>query len=183
MKFTQRNIHRDVAYFYIGLIISFSFSGILLNHRRSWNPGNYTYDAKEVQIPLPTEVKHLDDAAYIKDFSKNWDLAEAYDGHRLRGDELRVYFEDNIILDVDTNTGKGLLEYKRKTPIINQTIFLHKNTNSFWIWYSDVFGIAMLTIAITGMFITKGKNSFKKRGWKLALAGILVPLVVLILFG
>jgi hypothetical protein len=61
-------------------------------------------------------------------------------------------------------------------------MFLHKTTNSFWIWYSDIFGVAMLVIAITGMLITKGKNSFSKRGWKLALAGLLFPIVFLILF-
>jgi len=41
----------------------------------------------------------------------------------------------------------------------------------------------MLVIAFTGMFIiTKGKNTFKKRGWKLALAGLVFPLIILILF-
>ncbi|WP_258012176.1 hypothetical protein [Flavobacterium psychrophilum] len=35
-----RNLHRDLGYFYIGLIISFAFSGVLMNHREHWHPEN-----------------------------------------------------------------------------------------------------------------------------------------------
>ena len=45
-------------------------------------------------------------------------------------------------------------------------------------------GISLIVIAFTGVFmITYGKNTFKKRGWKLAVAGILIPLLVLIFVG
>ena len=137
---------------------------------------DYAYDSKKVSIDLPSDAEEITEA-YIKDFSEQWEVT--YDGHRLRGDELRVYYKDNVILDVDANTGEGILEYKRKVPLIGHTMFLHKSTNGFWIWYSDVFGVAMLVIAITGMLIPAGKNGFKSRGWKLALAGMLVPLIFL----
>ena len=115
--------------------------------------------------------------------AENWDFEAAYDSHRIRDNKLRVFFEDNVILDADLTTGKGLVEFKRKTPFLGQTMFLHKTTNKFWIWYSDIFGIGMLVIAFTGMFIiTKGKNTFKRRGWKLALAGLIFPIIILILF-
>mgnify|MGYP000906704477 FL=1 len=58
-------------------------------------------------------------------------------------------------------------------------MFLHKTTNKAWIWYSDIFGAGIILIAITGMLIPIGKNGFKKRGWKLALAGLLFPLIFL----
>jgi hypothetical protein len=34
--------HRDLGYFYIGLIISFAFSGLMMNHRDAWHPEKYT---------------------------------------------------------------------------------------------------------------------------------------------
>lgn len=183
MKFTSRNIHRDVAYFYVGLIIAFSFSGIILNHRQDWYPMDYAYDTKEVQLQVPADKNKALIETYIKGISEKWELNAEYDSHRVRGDELRVFFKDNIILDADLKTGKGVVEYKRKTPFLGQTMFLHKTTNKFWIWYSDIFGIGMLTIAITGMFIiTKGKNTFRKRGWKLTLFGLVFPIIILILF-
>lgn len=179
MKITNRSLHRDFAYFYAGLIIAFSFSGIILNHREDWYPMDYEYDSKEVSLELPSNEEEITEA-FITDISKDWDVT--YDGHRIRGNDLRVYYKNNIILDVDMASGNGALEYKRKVPIIGHTMFLHKSTNKFWIWYSDIFGAAMLLIAITGLLIPAGKNGFGQRGWKFAVAGIVFPLLFLILY-
>lgn len=178
-KFTNRNLHRDFAYFYVGLIIAFSFSGIVLNHRQDWYPMDYTYEDKAVTVELAVETEEITKEA-IESFSEVWDVI--YDGHRVRDDQLRVYFKDNVILDLDLITGKGLLEYKRKVPLLGHTMYLHKTTNSFWIWYSDIFGAAMLLIAITGILMPNGNKGFKSRGWKFALAGLIFPIVFLILF-
>ena len=59
--------------------------------------------------------------------------------------------------------------------------FEHQDTSKWWIYYSDIFGIGMLVIAFTGMFIERGKNSFQGRGRKLALIGIIFPLIFLFL--
>lgn len=179
MKITNRNLHRDFAYFYVGLIIAFSFSGIILNHRNDWYPMDYTYESKEVSLTLPEDSKQITKEALI---AATKDLDVKYDGHRIRDGKLRVYFKGNAILDADAATGKGNLEFKRKVPFIGQTMYLHKTTNNFWIWYSDIFGAAMLLIAITGILIPAGKNGFSKRGWKLALLGLIFPLLFLILF-
>ena len=55
MKLNRRNIHRDLGYFYIGLIISFAFSGILMNHREHWHPEKYTTETKSISVKLPEE--------------------------------------------------------------------------------------------------------------------------------
>ena len=176
---TNRGIHRDVAYFYVGLIIAFAFSGIILNHRRDWYPMDYTYEMKEMQLTIPKVEEEI-----TQEWVESWsaDLDVEYDSHRVRDNSLRVYFKGNTILDADMETGVGQLEYKRKVPLLGHTMFLHKTTNSFWIWYSDIFGAAMLLIAITGILIPVGKNGFKSRGWKFALAGMLFPALILVLF-
>jgi len=178
MKITNRSLHRDIAYFYVGLIIAFSFSGILLNHRRDWNPEKYTYESKKVALNLPVEAEMID-KVFVENFSKDWDVR--YDSHRVRDGKLRVFYDNNTILDATIGEKEGVLEYKRTTPFVGQTIKLHKDTNKAWIWYSDIFGVAMLIIAITGMFISAGKTTFWKRGWKLALTGLLFPLIFLFL--
>ncbi|CAM1354275.1 PepSY-associated TM helix domain-containing protein [Tenacibaculum insulae] len=179
MNITNRSLHRDFAYFYVGLIIAFSFSGIILNHRSDWYPMDYTYENKEVTIVLP-ENTELITKDFIKKSTKDFNLK--YDGHRVRQNKLRVYYKNNTILDVDIKSGKGNLEFKRKVPIIGHTMYLHKSTNNFWIWYSDIFGAAMLLIAITGILIPAGKNGFSKRGWKLAILGMVFPILFLVLF-
>ncbi len=84
-------------------------------------------------------------------------------------------------LRLDLTTGKGKLETYKTTPILGQMTKLHVDTSNWWIYYSDIFGIAMLVIAITGMFIQKGELSFWARGWKLALLGMIFPLIFLFL--
>jgi hypothetical protein len=179
MKITNRRLHRDFAYFYVGLIIAFSFSGIILNHRQDWYPMDYTYENKEITISLPENSKQIT-KEFIENETKKFNLK--YDGHRVRKNTLRVYYKNNTVLDVDIKSGKGNLEFKRKVPFIGQTMYLHKTTNNFWIWYSDIFGAAMLLIAITGILIPAGKNGFSKRGWKLAVLGLIFPILFLILF-
>jgi hypothetical protein len=93
-----------------------------------------------------------------------------------------VDYQGNTILSVNLESGEGTLEHKRKVPVLGHTMYLHKSTNSFWIWYSDIFGAAMLLIAITGLFIAKGKYSFRQRGWKFAILGLIFPLIFLVLF-
>ena len=50
-----RGLHRDLGYFYIGLIIAFAFSGILMNHREVWKPEKYTVETRQIQVQLPAE--------------------------------------------------------------------------------------------------------------------------------
>ncbi|MFB0911058.1 MAG: hypothetical protein QMA99_08990, partial [Flavobacterium sp.] len=62
-KKTFRNLHRDLGYFYIGLIISFAFSGLMMNHRDMWHPEKYTTETKAIQVQLPEESEITDDFA------------------------------------------------------------------------------------------------------------------------
>jgi hypothetical protein len=178
MKLTSRNTHRDLAYFYVGLIISFSLSGIFLNHRQSWHPRRYSYDKKEITTsPI---IKDSVNEAFIAKFSKDQNIDDHVRRFNADDKNLRISYVSHDV-EVELATGKGKIEYYRVTPLLGQMTQLHQDTSKWWIYYSDIFGIAMLVIAITGMFIEKGKFSFKNRGWKLALIGILFPLVFLFL--
>ncbi len=176
--FDARKWHRDTAYFFVGLIISFSISGIALNHRAKWNPRQYVISSEDIKLDLEPETKF--DEEFARATLAQYDLSEMYQLDRVRGDNVRIYFDGGII-DFDKTNGKGTLEYVRKRPVLSEMTYLHQTTNEAWIWYSDIFGLGMLLITITGMFIARGKDSFKRRGWKLALLGIVFPLIFLFL--
>lgn len=178
-KFTPRNFHRDTAYFYVGLIISFSISGIALNHRATWNPREYTVSSKDISVEVPTDPKKIDEA-FAKQLAIDWGMEKEYKSIRVRREEARIYF-DGAVADFNIKSGEGVLETVRKRLLLSEMTFLHQTTDTTWIWYSDIFGLAMLTIAITGMFIAKGKESFRKRGWKFAIIGTLFPLIFLVI--
>lgn len=178
-KLNLRNLHRDFGYFYVGLIISFAFSGILMNHRNDWHPEKYTLETKEIQVALPDEKNFNDD--YAQKITTELKITDKVKRHNVRKGTFKIQFE-NTEVEIDIETGKGEIISFIKTPIINQAMFLHKNTSNWWIYFSDIFGLSLIFIAISGaMMIKHGKHTFKRRGWKLALAGIVFPILFLIL--
>ena len=173
-----RNLHRDLGYFYIGLIISFAFSGILMNHRDSWHAEKYTVETKKIEVKIPANTDITEN--YADSLGKQLGIDDKIRRHKVDEGKLRISFEKNDV-EIDLNSGKGEIVTFIKTPIISQAMKLHKNTSNWWIYYSDIFGLSLITIAITGaIMIPAGKFTFKKRGWKLALAGLFVPLLILL---
>lgn len=178
-KQTFRALHRDLGYFYLGLIISFALSGILMNHREQFEAERYDVQTREIQVKLPTEDKLTED--FAKDFLKQNNIEDTYRKSRVKGGSFRISCK-NTDIEVDLASGKGEIESYKKTPLISQMMKLHKNTSNWWIYYGDIFGLSLILIAITGtIMIPAGRFSFKHRGWKLALAGIIFPLIFLFL--
>jgi hypothetical protein len=177
-KLKLRNLHRDFGYFYLGLIISFAFSGILMNHRENWHPEEYDVQTKEIKVQLPEKEKITEE--YAKNFLNSYAIKDTFKRFRVKNGSFRITYK-NTDIDIELETGKGeIITYKR-TPIISQMMKLHKTTSNWWIYFSDIFGISLIFIAISGAMITKhGKHTFKRRGWKLALAGIIFPILFLL---
>lgn len=179
MKFDKRAIHRDLGYFYVGLIISFAVSGIMMNHRNQWHPEKYVIEKSSFQI-TPLEESQINDSV-VQDIVKANGIKDKFRRQSIKKGELRISLEKTDI-DIDIKTGKAEVTSFINTPVISQVMKLHKNTSNWWIYYGDIFGLSLITIAITGtMLLAKSKYSFKRRGWKLALAGVVFPLVVLFL--
>ena len=175
-----RNLHRDIGYFYVGLIIAFAISGIAQNHRKQWKPEKYVYEFKKV-----TTNFHLPKESVTKDsvlaFSKLNEL-EDFKQFEIRKDSTLVIAYKDADATIHLATGKGEVNIWKKRPVFAQLTFLHKNNgNLWWIWYSDIFSLSLIFIAASGMFLMKGKNSIQKRGWLLALAGLIIPILTLFL--
>jgi hypothetical protein len=173
----SRNWHRDIAYFFVGLIISFSISGIALNHRRTFNSREFVYSAEPVKVQMPANAEDITEE-FVQSILPVLDIGNKYEGFQVRGNSLRVIYED-ARAEIDLQTGEGEKEWTGRRIGLAEMADLHQTTNPAWIWYSDIFGIAMILISISGMFISGGKTSFKKRGWKLSVVGVIFPLVFL----
>jgi hypothetical protein len=176
---TIRNLHRDLGYFYIGLIISFAFSGILMNHREMWHPEKYTVETSNVHIEAPNESQINE--KFAENLGEELGVKDKFRRHNVKKGTLKISYENHDI-EIDLKTGDGEIVTFHKTPFISQTMKLHKNSSNWWIYYSDIFGLSLITIAITGAVMIKyGKFTFRARGWKLAVAGLLFPLIFLFL--
>jgi hypothetical protein len=178
MQLKVRDLHRDLGYFFIGLIISFSLSGILQNYRQTWHPEKYTVETKQITLQIPQDENEI-----TEDFAKNlsFGFKDKFRRHSIKKGELKISYEKHDV-EIDMKSGKGEVITFKKTPFIAQMNQLHKDTSFWWIYYSDIFALGLIFIAISGAIMFPiGKFSFKSRGWKLAIAGIVFPLIFLFL--
>ena len=174
-----RKYHRDIGYFVSGILMSYAISGIALNHRKQWNPSRYIYQTKAVHIAIPPIINKSNIENTVVNWVKENQLTNQYRKHRIKNNQLRIALENGTV-EVNLATGNGELELTKKRPVLGQMVSLHKLSSNFWIWYADIYALAILFLVGSGLVISKGKFSFQKRGWKLLLLGICFPLLIII---
>jgi len=175
----NRIIHRDFGYFFFGLTIIYCLSGIALNHKKDWNP-NYNISYKEIALTDNLDKSSVNEDQVIK-LLKKYNEADHYKKYFFPDNNTLKIFIDNGSVSVDMISGKGYIEKITKRPLFFEINFLHYNPGKWWLWFSDIFCIGMITIAISGLFIiSKSKNSLSKRGIWFILAGFVVPVLALI---
>jgi len=179
MKFKWRKwnrvIHRDFGYLFFGMTIIYALSGIALNHVDDWNP-NYIIKRYEVQVHgMSGDL----DKKQVKDLLAAIGEPDTYKKHFYPSDNtLKVFIHDGS-LQINTVTGNGVVEKIRRRPIFHEMNYLHYNPSKWWTYFSDLYVIALLLLAISGLFILRGKLGITGRGAWLTALGIIVPLVFL----
>ena len=174
----MRIIHRDLGYLFFGLAISYGASGLALDHLRDWNP-NYSITRREVQVTAPAADKSVtkDDA---KSMLATLGVDGAYQSHYSPAEgQVKIFFQGGSLV-VERETGKAVLETMRKRPLLNTFNRLHYNPGRWWTWFADGFSVALLTMAMTGLFMLKGKQGITRRGGVLVLIGIIIPTFVVL---
>lgn len=177
-----RIIHRDLSFFFSGVIIIYAVSGIMLNHRDSINP-NYMVKLYSLQAEgtFPMVKEHVSKSIVI-DMLKPIKEDKNYTKHYFpENDKLKVFLKGGSSLEVDMQSGKAVYESLKKRPIISQFNRLHYNPGKWWTLFSDIFAVSLIIITITGIFINKGKKGIWGRGGIELLAGIIVPILFMLL--
>ena len=149
-----------------------------MNHRQTFNPRRYTHETKNVWV-APFQKEQINEP-FVLDLAKSLQIEDDLRRFQHTDESLIISFVNHDV-KITPDTGAGSIITYRTIPLLGQMTKLHIDTSKWWIYYSDVFGLGMMVIAITGMFIEKGKNSFRQRGFKLALLGIIFPLIFLFL--
>jgi uncharacterized protein len=182
MNFPKLNriAHRDIGYLIAGLTIIYAISGIALNHKNNWNP-NYIIDNREFVSDIKiTRENFNDDAA--KEILKRAGINHDYKTFHYPNGEKVTIFIDGGLVQVNTVTGKGVIERISRRPIFYQLNFLHYNPGRWWKYFSDVFCLSLIIVTLSGLFIIKGKNGITKRGAILTIIGIILPLLFLLIY-
>ena len=176
----NRATHRDLGYFFVAMILIYSLSGIAINHLDDWDP-SYVVNKWEVKTTAPID-KNTFDADAAKALLKEFDIDERYRKFYFPNENrLKIFFKSGSVV-LDISSGKGKVETLNRRAIFHTVNWLHYNPNVYWKWFSDIFAVALIILAISGLFILKGKNGLKWRGTILMVIGTVIPLLFLMLF-
>lgn len=174
-----RSLHRDFGYFIVGMTIVYALSGIFLNHRHDFNP-DYKIYTREFTVEKGNSESYSEERikAVLKTLPHNF----KYKKHYISKDGLvRIFIESGEVV-INPITGEGVSRYLERRPVIFEMNKLHKATlGTTWKWVSDIMAFIMLFVAISGIFILKGKRGLLRWGWWWMIAGFVVPLVFALL--
>ncbi|NOR73661.1 MAG: hypothetical protein GQ525_00730 [Draconibacterium sp.] len=175
-----RILHRDFGYFIVGMTVVYALSGIYLNHRHDFNP-----DYKIFVEDFKSEYQNKNNLTEIevKEIIQALDHKVEYKKHYLNNQGIVKVFISNGEIAIDPKTGEGTMHYLRKRPVIFEMNKLHTATlGTVWKWVSDLMAVILLFVAVSGVFILKGKRGLNRWGWWLTIAGIIIPLAFVLIF-
>lgn len=175
-----RVLHRDLGYFIVGMTIVYALSGIFLNHRHDFNP-DYKIYFTEFQSGLTSaeDVGEEDVRAALS----NQDFDVVYKKHYINNQGMIKVFIENGEAVINPETGEASMSYLQRRPVIFEMNKLHKaSIGTLWKWVSDAMAVILIFVAVSGLFLLKGKRGLTRWGWWFTIAGIILPLIFAILY-
>lgn len=160
---TLRVLHRNVGFFFLGFVIIYALSGITLIYRDS----DFLKKEKIVKVMLPAETKPADL------------------GPALKMREFKVLKREGDFISFNggtfnTSTGEAIYRIKELIFPFNKLTNLHKtpSKNPFH-WFTLVFGIIMLFMAVSSFWMFKTNSQTFRKGVYTIIGGILFSVILL----
>lgn len=174
----NRWLHRELGYIFFGMTIIYGISGIALNHHVAghWNP-SLVMKTDTLQSGIDGTSEHIKQTQ-VKQFLET--IAEQKNlKHYYFPDSLSLYvYLDNGHITVDLESGEAILTKVRKRPFFQEINFLHYNKpKKVWMYFSDLYALSMILLAISGLFLVRGRKGVTGRGAWVVMIGILIPVV------
>ena len=179
----SRIIHRDLSFFFSGVILLYAVSGILLNHKKDFNSDysirQYTF---RVDGNYPLKASDFTAERVEQKLLTSYNEAANYTKHYFPDEHtMKVFLKGGSSMVVDLQTGKGLYEAVKKRPVFSSLNRLHYNPNRWWTLFSDIFAASLIIITLTGLIMNKGNKGIKGRGGIELILGIVIPLLFMFL--
>lgn len=177
-------IHRYLSYYFFGLTTIYAISGFAVNHMEEWNP-NYISNKKLVTI---SPIKNKDEISNteLRGILNQLQIDKDYKEDNIfypSENSIELIFSENQKLNIDTQKNTAQYEEITKRPVLHTFNFLHLNEpKKLWTIYADIYAVSLLIIAITGMFMKKGKEGFIGKGGIIAVTGMIIPIIFLFMY-
>ncbi|MDR0559083.1 MAG: PepSY-associated TM helix domain-containing protein [Prevotellaceae bacterium] len=164
-----RIIHRDLGFLVVGVTLVYGISGIFLNHLDGKDPAFHT-EEKTVTLSSGWSEETLPDAWNINGLPPLKSVKQIDSTHyrlMLNGG-IGIYNSENGIANYEIHRKKAFIYW------INR---LHYSRVKGWSPVADVFAGILLFLAVSGLFIVKGKKGIAGSGKWYLLAGLLFPIL------
>ena len=174
-----RAVHRDVGYLAVGFTIIYALSGIAMNHLEDWDPN---FRSSEVQLRIAPISDELSDDEAVARIAAAAGISGAPSDVLRAGDEVRLEYPDGAKV---TAIGDTVTVQQRESRFFFRIAnWLHATRGkAAWKYISDAYAALLLYLAISGIFMIKGKLGLRWRGTLLIGAGLAVPLLYLVIAG
>lgn len=173
-----RAIHRDCGYVAVGFTIIYALSGLALNHIRDWDPNFHSSERTLAIAPIPDDATDEDAVSRVAAAAGTGKPDDVYRA----GDEVRLSYSDGTKV---TAVGDQVTVQARSPRFLLRIAnWLHEaRGKKAWIYVADLYAVLLLYLAISGLFMIKGRLGLKWRGAILVVAGIAVPVIYVVWSG
>lgn len=179
----SRIFHRDLSFFFSGVIIIYAISGFVLNHKKDFNSDySITLHTFNLKGNYPLSKTYFTNDRVLS-MLEPYNETDNFTKHYFPNDTtLKVFLKGGSSLVVDLTNGDGLYEQLRKRAFISQMNRLHYNPHKWWTIFSDIFAFSLIVITLTGLIMTRGKKGLWGRGGIELIIGIIIPLIFMLFF-
>ncbi len=173
-----RALHRDIGYIAVGFTVIYAISGIAMNHIEDWDPNFKSAERTLTIAPIPDDAS--DDEA-VERITTAVGFGTPDEVFRA-GDEVRLTYTSGaqVTAIADTVT----VQARDSRFFFRAANWLHATRGkAAWKYISDAYALLLLYLAISGIFMIKGKLGLRWRGAILMLVGLAGPLGYIVLSG
>jgi hypothetical protein len=162
---TMRNLHRDIGFFLIGLVVLYSLSGVLLIYRD-------TDFLKTEQLIETTMAPNLEEQALARELK-----TKRLIGARQEGDQL--LFKGGSYNRI---TGEVSFRTEKLPQPLEMFVHLHKAPSEKAVsWLTTLFGALLAFMAISSFWMFRSSHKQFKRGMVLATSGFCAAVLMVVL--
>lgn len=176
-------MHRKLGYLFFGMAIVYGVSGIALNHHiaRHWNP-SLVERSESIQGVRPMDRESVG-KEYIQEILEKAGEKDNYKQYYFPGQGSLLIYLDKGHINVNLETGEATVIKIRNRRVFREMNFLHYNKpKQLWTYFADLFAFSLIVLAVSGLFMARGKKGIRGQGGILLGVGIIIPLVFLLLY-
>jgi hypothetical protein len=174
-----RAVHRDFGYVAVGFTVIYALSGIAINHLKDWDPNFHTVHKELTIAPIAAEVP---DGEAIARATAALGLGPPRQTYRA-GDELHLDY-DQLQVVIYGDSGQVVEDGRSPRFFLRVANWLHYNRGkAAWTYVADVYAAMLLYLALSGLFMIKGRLGLRWRGAILTTIGVAIPLGYVLLSG